>query len=178
MRRGRSQFHLHFTHEVGGRNRRGVSGDEPARVPLQKGIMAGHWFDLQASWAAAAGLDPSPTCEQVFGSNCGPRRDVFLGCLLSSAALGWCRVLDDRWLPPHHSVRASFRVGGWSARFCQPVRYSVVWPAAWVSAIDKARSSKSAEVTSMMNACSLFILVFGTKFAPLPWLVNIVEWLR
>ena len=62
---------------------------EPARVPsLQKGIMAGHWFDLQASWAAAAGLDPALTCKQVFGATSGSRRDFFLGCPLASAALG------------------------------------------------------------------------------------------
>ena len=47
---------------------------------------------------------------------------------------------------PHHSVRASFRMGRWPARFCQPIRYSVIWPAALVSAKDKTRSSKSAEV--------------------------------
>ena len=46
----------------------------------------------------------------------------------------------------HHSVRASFRMGRWPARFCQPIRYSVIWRAAWVSAKDKTRGSKSAEV--------------------------------
>ena len=33
--------------------------------------MAGHWFDLQASWAAAAGVDPAPTCKHVFGVDGG-----------------------------------------------------------------------------------------------------------
>ena len=62
---------------------------EPARVPsLQKGIMAGHWLDLQASWAAAAGLDPTLTCKQVFGATSESRRDFFLGCPLASAAMG------------------------------------------------------------------------------------------
>ena len=61
---------------------------EPAWVPyLQKGIMAGHLFDLQASWAAAAGPDSAPTCKQVFGASSGSRRDFFLGCPLASASL-------------------------------------------------------------------------------------------
>ena len=41
-----------------------VVGDlniEPERIPcLLKGLMAGHWFDLQSSWAAASGVDPLP----------------------------------------------------------------------------------------------------------------------
>ena len=120
---------------------------EPARVlGLQQGIMAGQRLDLQTSWAAAAGLDRALTCKQVFGATNVSGRDFFLGCPLASAALGWCRDLEDCWVLPHHSVRASFRMGRWTARFCQPIRYSVIWPAAWVSAKDKTRSSKSAEV--------------------------------
>ena len=132
------------------KHRRRHAGDlnvEPFRVPsLQKGIMAGHWFDLQACWAACAGLDPAPSCKQAFGATGGSRRDFFLGSHLASVALGWCRVLDDRWVLPHHSLRASFRLGRWSAKFCHPVTCSVIWPAAWVSAVDRTRSFKSAEV--------------------------------
>ena len=112
---------------------------------MLRGIMDGHWFDLQAAWATAAGSDPAPTREQVFGAANGSKRDFFLGCLLASAALGWCRVLEDRWILPHHSLRASFCLGWWSTRCCQALRYSVVWPAAWVSAVGKTRNSKSAE---------------------------------
>ena len=33
---------------------------EPEKVPcLIKGFMAGHWFDLQSSWAAASGVAPA-----------------------------------------------------------------------------------------------------------------------
>ena len=40
---------------------------EPERVPgLLKGLMAGHWFDLQSSWAAVSGVAPLPTCCVVF----------------------------------------------------------------------------------------------------------------
>ena len=42
---------------------------EPDRIPcLLKGLMAGHWFDLQSSWAAASSVDPLPTCCRTFGS--------------------------------------------------------------------------------------------------------------
>ena len=47
---------------------------------------------------------------------------------------------------PHYAVRASFCMGRWSAKVCLPVRSSVLWPAAWVSCVDKSRGSKSVEV--------------------------------
>ena len=83
---------------VGSGQPRLTAGDvnlELARVPgLQKGIMAGHLFDLQASWAAAAGLDPALTCKQVFGATSGSRREflpwVFsgFGCFGLVSSLG------------------------------------------------------------------------------------------
>ena len=111
---------------------------------------------------------------QALGATRGSRRDFFLVCPLASAALGWCRVLEDRWVLPHHSVRSSFLMGRWSAKFCQSVSYSVIWPAAWVSAVDKTLSSKSAGVRRiwkcMMNARRLFILFFYEKYALFSWL--------
>ena len=49
--------------------------------------MAGHWFDLQSSWAAASGVAPLPTCCRSFGSCGGSRRDFVLGCPLALSAL-------------------------------------------------------------------------------------------
>ena len=119
---------------------------EPDRIPcLLKGLMAGHWFDLQSSWASASGVDPLPPCCRTFGSG-GTRRDFILGCPHAISALRWCSVLQERWIFPHYAVRASFSVGRWSAKACLPVRFSVLWPAAWVSCADKSRSSKSVEV--------------------------------
>ena len=120
---------------------------EPDRIPcLLKGLMAGHWFDLQSSWASASGVDPLPTCCKTFGSCGGSRRDFILGCPLAVSALRWCSVLQDRWILPHYAVRASFSMGRWSARACLPVRFSLLWPAAWVAYTHKSRSSKSVEV--------------------------------
>ena len=70
------------------------------------------------------------------------RRDFVLG----ASALEWCKVLQDRWDLHHYAVRASFSKGRWSARACLPVRFSVLWPAAWVACFDRSRSSESAEV--------------------------------
>ena len=56
---------------------------EPDRSPcLLKGIMAGHWFDLQSSWAAASGVSPLPTCCRSFGSCGDPAGILFLAVLL------------------------------------------------------------------------------------------------
>ena len=42
---------------------------EPEKIPcLLKGSMAGHWFDIQSSWAVASGVAPLPTCSRTFGS--------------------------------------------------------------------------------------------------------------
>ena len=120
---------------------------EPDRIPcLLRGLAAGHWFDLQSSWASATGVDPLPTCCRTFGSGGGSRRDFILGCSHAISALRWCSVLQERWILPHYAVRASFSVGRWSAKVCLPVRSSVLWPAAWVSCVDKSRGSKSVEV--------------------------------
>ena len=126
---------------------------EPDRIPcLLKGLTAGHWFDLQSSWASASGVDPLPTCCRTFGSGGGSRRDFILGCPHAVSALRWCSVLQDRWILPHYAVRASFSMGRWSAKACLPVRFSVLWPAAWVAYADKSRSSKSVEVRRIWEA--------------------------
>ena len=73
-------------------------------------------------------------------------RDFVVGCPLAAAALRWCRVLPDRWVMPHHAIRASFRLGTWAARSTVSVRYSALWPASWIGVADRSRTSKSAEV--------------------------------
>ena len=42
---------------------------ERTKIPcLAKGIMAGLWVDLEASWASASGWVPGLTCRQDWGS--------------------------------------------------------------------------------------------------------------
>ena len=74
--------------------------------------MAGHWFDLQSSWAAASGVDPLPTCCRTFGSCGGPGGILYLVVLLLFFVRGIVYlVLQDRWVLPHCAVRASFFYG-------------------------------------------------------------------
>ena len=60
-----------------------VVGDfnvEPTKIPcLAKGISAGLWFDLEASWALATGKQPAATCKRSWVSSGGHRRDFMVG---------------------------------------------------------------------------------------------------
>ena len=57
-----------------------------------------------------------------------------------------CSVLPDRWIQPHLAVRSWFTAERWTAKVTQPARFTFLWPASWLSAVDKSRDSKSAEV--------------------------------
>ena len=121
--------------------------DQLFKAPcLIKGISAGLWFDMQGDWARAAGVGPDVTCKRDWACLGGTRRDFVLGCPLAAAALGGCWVDGCCWIQPHLSVCASFVAARWSGKVIQPVRVSPLWPASWVSVVDKTRTSRSAEV--------------------------------
>ena len=46
---------------------------------------------------------------------------------------------------------ASFCARRWTARVVLPVRVTPLWPASWVSAVDKTRNSKSLEVRDIWD---------------------------
>ena len=110
-----------------------------------KRISAGLWVDLEVSWALATGKQPSSTCMREWGSGGGTRRDFMSGCPLAAAAAAVlsCTVQADRWIAPHLAVRTLFDYDRWSCRVTQPIRFSPLWPASWLPAIDKSRRSKS-----------------------------------
>ena len=113
---------------------------EPTKIPcLAKGISAGLWVDLEGSWALATGKQPSSSCMREWGSGGGTRRDFMVGCPLLAAAVLTCTVQADRWIAPHLAVRALFDYGRWSCSVTQPVRFSPLWPASWLPAVDKSR---------------------------------------
>ena len=132
-----------------------LAGDfnvEPTKIPcLLKGIMRGLWFDLQDAWSAASGVDAGVTCKRDWASTGGNRRDFIMGCPLATAALGCCWVDGSRGIQPHFAVVASFQGDRWSAKVTQPCRVTPLWPASWVSALDKSRSSRSAEVREIWD---------------------------
>ena len=120
---------------------------EPTKIPcLAKGISAGLWVDLEASWATAAGRDPAVTCKRTWDSDSGNRRDFQIGCPLCAAAVLSCEVLCDRWIQPHLAVRTWFVADRWTALVTQLRRFTPLWPASWVSSVDRSRCSRSAEV--------------------------------
>ena len=113
---------------------------EPTKIPfLAKGISAGLWVDLEASWAIAAGRDPAVTCKRTWDSDSGNRRDFQIGCPLCGAAVLSCEVLGDRWIQPHLAVRTWFVADRWTALVTQPRRFTPLWLASWVSSFDKSR---------------------------------------
>ena len=120
---------------------------EPTTIPcLSKGISAGLWVDLESSWAFASGMPRAVTCKRSWGASGCNRRDFMVGCPLVAAAVNSCSVQLDRWIVPHHAVRASFLYSRWTCRVSQPVPKTLLWPASWLPAVDKSRGSKSVEV--------------------------------
>ena len=103
-----------------------LAGDfnvEPTKIHcLAEGISAGFWVDLESSWSFASGMPPAITCRRSWGATGGNRRDLVVGCPLVAAAVNSCSVKLDRWLVPHHAVRASFLYSRWTCQVSQPVR--------------------------------------------------------
>ena len=88
---------------------------EPTKIPcLAKGIMAGLWVDLEASWASASGQVPGVTCRQDWA-----RRDswwVALVLLLLSLFVGLCEIVG--WCLILLFVRVLIILGGWRGFLC------------------------------------------------------------
>ena len=130
---------------------------EPTKIPcLSKGISAGLWFDLESCWAFASGLPPAVTCKRSWDDSGGNRRDFMVGCPLVAAAVSSCSVQLDRWIVPHHAVRAFFLCSRWTCGVSQPVRCTPLWPASWLPAIDKSRVSKSVEVQRVWDVYDVY----------------------
>ena len=120
---------------------------EPTKIPcLAKGIMAGLWVDLEASWALASCRNPGVTCRQDWGSTIGSRRDFMVGCPRVAAAVSGCEVMRDRWVVPRFAVRTCFDYSRWLARVSLPDQRSPLWLASWLPVPEKSRWSKAAEL--------------------------------
>ena len=95
---------------------------EPTKIPcLAKGISAGLWVDLEASWALACGGQPTATCKRDWGSGGGHRRDLFF-------LVGFC--LFGGLLLTLRSVLSLTVLG-----VTQPVLRTTLWPASWLPAV-------------------------------------------
>ena len=122
---------------------------ELTKIPcLAKGISAGLWVNFEEAWALAGGLQPAPTCKRAWSASGDHRRDFMVGCPLAAAAAAVlsCKVQLDKWIAHHLAVRTLFDCCRWECWVTQPVQRTPLWPAYWLPAIDKSRSSKSVEV--------------------------------
>ena len=97
------------------------------------------WVDIEKAWALAAGLRPTPTCKRDWTATTGHRRDFMVGCPLAVSAVLSCKVQGDRWVAPHLAVRAFFDCCRWTGRVTRPLLCTPLWPASWLSAVDKSR---------------------------------------
>ena len=80
---------------------------DPTVIPsLAKGIMNGHWIDVEQAFPTGRGVAPSRTCQLQLNEDKGSRRDFVLACPIAMAATTACRVLPDRWFIPHFAVYA------------------------------------------------------------------------
>ena len=70
--------------------------------------------------------------------------DVSTSLTFAACAESW--VDDARWFGPHFSVRVNFGLGRWTACVSVHRTFTPVWPALWLHAHDKCRSSVNKEV--------------------------------
>ena len=73
-----------------------------------------------------------------------------MGCPCALAASQACCV-TDRWLTPHFSLIARFRIGAWVADVDCPVACQPIWPACWLDTPDKSSSSSTRMVQDVWD---------------------------
>ena len=115
---------------------------EPTKIlSLAKGISAGLWVDLEASWATASEREPVVAWKRTWASDSGHLVEIFRFDAL-------CPVgsFSERWVQPHLAVRSWFAAERWSGCVTQPCRFTSLWPVSCLTALDKSRDPKSAEV--------------------------------
>ena len=124
-----------------------LNSRRPIRI-CRRGTRRNTGIDFEEDWASAAGLQLTPTCKREWNSASGHRGDFMVGCpLAAAAAVLSCRSQPDRWIAPHLAVGTLFDCCRWASRVTQPVsRTPPLWPASWLPAVDKGRSSKSVDV--------------------------------
>ena len=120
---------------------------EFTKIPcLAKGISAGLWIDLEVSWALASGKQPASTCSM---SGVLVVAIIVISWLVALLLLLLCYLARFKLtggLPLILLLGTLFDYDRWSCRVSQLVRYSPLWPASWLPAVDESRESTSVEV--------------------------------
>ena len=102
---------------------------DPTVIPsLAKGIMNGHWIDVEKAFAIGRGVAPARTCQFQLDEDKGSRRDFALACPIAMAATTACCVLPDRWFTPHFAILTEFSLSAWHATVHLARVYSPLWP--------------------------------------------------
>ena len=126
-----------------------VLGDfniEPSKIScLAKGISEGSLVDFSEQFAACRGNLPAPTYKNIWDS-VGTRRDLILGNPAAIAACTGCWVDECRWFGPHFSFKAVLDTGRWTSYVTKAKTFTRIWPALWLPALDKSKTSSNKEV--------------------------------
>ena len=124
----------------------------PAVIPsLAKGIMNGHWIDVELAFAVGSGVAPARTCQFHLDEDKGSRREFTLACPIAMAATTACCVLPDRWFTPHDAILTGFSLSAWDAAVHMDRVYSPLWPACWVECPDRSRRLQSPAVQTIWD---------------------------
>ena len=133
-----------------------IAGDfnaDPTVIPsLAKGIMDGHWIDLERAFATGRRVSPSYTCQFQLDEDKGSRRDFVLACPIAMAAATACSVFTRSLV--HSSFCCScgvYSLSAWDATVERAKVNSPLWPACWVQCPDRSRSSTSREVQDIWD---------------------------
>ena len=105
----------------------------------------------ERAFAQGRGVPPSSTCQFHLDEEKGSRRDFLLACPVALAAASACYVSSNRWFTPHFAVRCCSSSLFGMLLLIGLVRIPPLWPACWLQAPDRSRSSTSSEVRDIWD---------------------------
>ena len=128
-----------------------LNADLTVIASLAKGIMNGHWIDVEQAFAIGRGVAPARTCQFQLDEDKGSRGDFTLACPIAMAATTACRVLPDSWFTTHFAIFTEFSLSAWDATVHIARVYSPLWPACWVGCPDRSRRSPYPTVQNIWD---------------------------
>ena len=117
----------------------------PKSLVWQKGFRRARLLTFRSSSLPVGAICLPHTCKNVWDS-VGTQRDFILGNPAAFAACTGCWVDECRWFRPHFSVKAVLDTGRWISYVTKAKTFTPIWPALWLPALDKSRTSSNKEV--------------------------------
>ena len=125
---------------------------DPIVIPsLAKGVMDGHWIDLEQAFATGRGVAPSHTCQFQLDEDKGSRRDLVLACPIAMAAAAACRVFARSLVHSGFFCLCGVRSLCLDATVERARVYSPLWPACWLTCLDRSGRSPSHAVQNIWD---------------------------